>query len=65
MNIYNTYIEGIDLKTNISLPEDDICKLCNEKCPANIYDCPTHQKMVNEKKAVYLWCWVPKPQKKK
>jgi len=48
------------MKTNISLPEDDLCKLCEEKCPKNVYDCETLTQMINRKKALYVWCWVPK-----
>ena len=61
------------MRTNISLPKDDLCEFCfdgcksaidNPKCPENIYDCEVLQSAMNEKKAVYKWIWVKKDKSK-
>ena len=46
------------MKAKISIPEDDICKVCDETCPENVYDCPILQQAMNSKQAVYKWCWI-------
>jgi hypothetical protein len=46
--------------SNISVPEDDLCKYCDQKCPENIYNCTILQQAMNSKKAVYKWVWIKK-----
>ena len=58
------------MKTNISLPKDDRCILCENVCPENVYDCPELQHAIETKGAVYKWCWeknekTPKKSKEK
>lgn len=48
------------MKTTISLPENDICKCCEDICPENIYDCEKLQQLINNKKSQYVWCWTLK-----
>lgn len=48
------------MKTNISLPQDDICQCCDDNCPENIYNCEKLQQFINSKKAQYVWCWILK-----
>lgn len=48
------------MKTNISLPKDDMCKFCDQTCPENIYECLTLTEAINRKQALYLWCWTKK-----
>lgn len=54
------------MKTNISLPKDDRCKLCddNRNCPENVYDCIILNDAINTKTAAYIWTWVRNPKKK-
>ena len=48
------------MRTNITLHQDDICKVCNEKCPNDIYECELLKNLINQKKALYKWCWILK-----
>jgi len=48
------------MRTNISLPKDDHCSICDEQCPENIYDCPKLNEAIATKKAYYGWCWFAK-----
>ena len=48
------------MKTNISLPKDDKCGFCDQKCPDNIYDCEILSEAINKKQCVYVWYWTKK-----
>jgi hypothetical protein len=46
------------MKAKISLPQDDLCKFCDNVCPENVYDCDILQQAMNSKQAGYKWCWL-------
>ena len=46
------------MKANISVPKDDLCKVCDQECPDNVYDCAILQDAMVKKQASYKWCWL-------
>ncbi len=48
------------MKTNINLPQDDLCGCCDDECPNDLYNCEKLQYLINTKKVRYVWYWTLK-----
>lgn len=51
------------MRTKPILSDEDICNICDNKCPENIYDCPNLNEAIKTKNASYIWCWVHRDKK--
>jgi len=41
---------------------NDKCMVCEETCgyEPDIYECPMLNKLIEERKLEYVWCWIEK-----